>query len=105
MDRPQQELKPIRSSTSPLLHLLGQSKAGPEDRQSRFHLHPADESLAFLLSRLLYPEFPEPMGVYYRIEDECYEDLLDRQIDAAKERFGEGSLESLFNSDGVYEID
>ncbi len=64
-----------------------------------------DESLAFLLSRLLYPEFPEPMGVYYRIEDECYEDLLDRQIDEARERYGDGTLESLFNSDGVYEID
>lgn len=64
-----------------------------------------DESLAFLLSRLDYPEFPEPMGVFYVIEDECYEDLLDQQVEQAIAAKGEGTLESLLTSGDTYTIE
>ncbi len=63
-----------------------------------------DESLAFLLSRLKHPEFPEPMGVFYQIEDECYEDLLTKQIEDAKAAKGEGTLEKLFNAGDTYTV-
>jgi len=65
----------------------------------------SNESLAFFLSRLKHPEFPEPMGVFYRIEDDCYEELLQMQVDHAKEFKGEGTLEKLFNEGDTYTVD
>lgn len=64
-----------------------------------------DESLAFLLSSLEYPEFPEPMGVFYVIEDECYEDLLDQQVEQAIAAKGEGTLESLLTGGDTYTLE
>ncbi len=63
-----------------------------------------DESLAFLLSRMKHPEFPEPMGVYYSIEDDCYEDLLEKQIRDAQKARGEGTFESLFENCETYTV-
>ena len=44
------------------------------------------------------------MGVLYREERPTYEDLLHEQVDAAKEKKGEGSLEALFNAGDTYEV-
>jgi len=63
-----------------------------------------DERHAFLLSRLIQPDFPEPMGVFYRIQDECYEDLLQQQVDAAVEARGQGDLRKLLYSGDTYDI-
>ena len=64
-----------------------------------------DESLAFLLSRMSHPDFPEPMGVFYSIEDDCYEDLLAQQVEEAKEARGKPDLDALFNSGDPYVIE
>ncbi len=64
-----------------------------------------DEKLAFMLSRMAYPDFPEPMGVYYSVKDDCYEDLLTKQVTDAVAQRGEGSLEKLFNSGDVFTVD
>ncbi|MAE62900.1 MAG: 2-oxoacid:ferredoxin oxidoreductase subunit beta [Phycisphaeraceae bacterium] len=64
-----------------------------------------DESLAFLLSRMNHPDFPEPMGVFYSIEDDCYEDLLESQIAEARKAKGEPDLEAMFNAGDTYEIE
>ncbi len=64
-----------------------------------------DEKLAFTLSRMQHPEFPEPMGVYYDVKDDCYEDLLTQQIKDAVEQRGEGTIEKLLNSGDVFTID
>jgi 2-oxoglutarate ferredoxin oxidoreductase subunit beta len=63
-----------------------------------------DESLAFMLSRLQHPEFPEPVGVFYSVEDDCYEDLVAQQVADAIEQRGEGDLEALFNTGDVYTL-
>ncbi len=63
-----------------------------------------DESLAFLLSRLRHPEFPEPLGVFYSIQDECYENLLQKQVDDAKAARGDADLEKLFYAADTYEV-
>jgi 2-oxoglutarate/2-oxoacid ferredoxin oxidoreductase subunit beta len=55
----------------------------------------AEPSLAFLLSRLRYPEFPEPMGVFRSIELERYGDIVRRQNEQAISRFGRGDLQKL----------
>ena len=63
-----------------------------------------DESMAFLLSRLFYPDFPEPIGVLYAVEDDCYEDLLQQDVADAIEAGGKPDLADLFDSDGAYTI-
>ena len=64
-----------------------------------------DESLAFLLSRMSHPDFPEPMGVFYSIGDDCYEDLLTKQIQDAEAARGKADLNALFNSGDTYTIE
>jgi len=63
-----------------------------------------DEKLAFMLSRMEHPEFPEPMGVYYSVKDHCYEDMLTQQIADAREQRGEGSLEQLLNGGDTFTV-
>ena len=63
-----------------------------------------DESLAFLLSRMKQPDFPEPMGVFYRIADDCYEDLLASQVTSAIEKRGKGDLHKLLYSGETWEV-
>lgn len=63
-----------------------------------------DEKLSFMLSRMSYPEFPEPMGVYYDVKDDCYEDLLTQQVSDAVDQRGAGSIEKLLNSGDTFEV-
>ncbi len=64
-----------------------------------------DERLAFTLSRMNHPDFPEPMGVYYDIEDDCYETMLDKQVADAVKAKGPGTLEDLFNAGDIYTVE
>lgn len=58
----------------------------------------AEPSLAYLLSRMHHPEFPEPMGVFRCVERPTYEDLMMNQVRHATEKQGKGNLEELFDS-------
>ncbi len=44
----------------------------------------AEPSLAYLLSRMHYPDFPEPLGVFRCVERPTYEELVMGQVDAAR---------------------
>jgi 2-oxoglutarate ferredoxin oxidoreductase subunit beta len=54
-----------------------------------------EPSLAFLLSRMRYPDFPEPVGIFRDIAHDRYVDLVRKQIDQAKATKGEGDLTKL----------
>lgn len=70
-----------------------------------FHDERAPEpSLAYLLSRMRYPEFPEPIGVFRAIDAPKYDQELNNQITRAKEEKGEGDLDKLFNSGETWEV-
>src|SRR5262245_229084 len=43
-----------------------------------------EPSLAYLLSRMSYPNFPEPIGVFRAVDRPRYDDLINRQIDDAR---------------------
>ncbi|MEM9883020.1 MAG: 2-oxoacid:ferredoxin oxidoreductase subunit beta [Planctomycetota bacterium] len=62
-------------------------------------------TLAMMLARLHYPDFPEPLGVFYRQEREVYEDLVAAQVDEATEKRGAGTLDDLFNAGDTYVLD
>ncbi|MCH8251465.1 MAG: 2-oxoacid:ferredoxin oxidoreductase subunit beta [Planctomycetes bacterium] len=64
-----------------------------------------DPSLAYLLSRMHYPNAPEPMGVFRCVERPTYEDLLMDQIESSRKANGEGDLESLFASGETWTVD
>src|SRR5205809_3878556 len=55
-----------------------------------------DPSLAFLLSRMRYPEFPEPLGVFRAVEKGLYGDLVRGQNDQAISKPGRGDLQKTF---------
>jgi 2-oxoglutarate/2-oxoacid ferredoxin oxidoreductase subunit beta len=64
-----------------------------------------EPSLAFLLSRMRYPEFPEPMGVFRSVEQERYVDLVRRQNQAAVAKLGVGDLQKLVTGDETWSVD
>ena len=64
-----------------------------------FHDEKAPEpSLAYLLSRMRHPEFPEPIGVFRCVDRPRYDDEVSRQIAAAVEKKGPGDFNELYNS-------
>ncbi len=70
-----------------------------------FHDERAPEpSLAYLLSRMRYPEFPEPIGVYRAIDVPKYDVELSAQVEAAKEKHGDGDLQGLFESGDTWTV-
>ena len=54
-----------------------------------FHDEQATEpSLAYLLSRMRHPEFPEPIGVFRAVDRPMYDELLNAQIADARKAKG-----------------
>jgi len=58
-----------------------------------------------LLSRFVYPEFPECIGVFRDVEKPTYEDLLNAQIAEVMERKGPGTVEELFKSEDTWVVE
>lgn len=63
-----------------------------------------EPSLAYLLSRMVYPEFPECMGVFRCVQKPTYEDLVVRQVQEVVQKKGKGKLEDLFASDDTWVV-
>jgi 2-oxoglutarate ferredoxin oxidoreductase subunit beta len=66
--------------------------------------HLDDPSLAYLLSRMHHPEFPEPIGVFRSVERPTYEDMLMDQLHAAEQSKGPGNLDTLFRTGETWEV-
>jgi len=70
-----------------------------------FHDERAEEpSLAYLLSRMRYPEFPEPMGVFRCVERPLFDQEMNRQVDSMIASKGEGALESLLDTGDTWVV-
>jgi 2-oxoglutarate ferredoxin oxidoreductase subunit beta len=63
-----------------------------------------DPYLAFMLSRMFYPEFPVPVGVIRRIERPTHDQLMSEQITNAVAQRGEGDLARLLNSGETWTV-
>ncbi len=63
-----------------------------------------DTALAYVLSRMRHPQFPEPVGVLRAVEHPTYEDLMDQQIATARTARGDGDLAALFNSGDTWKV-
>ena len=70
------------------------------------------DPISFLLASLRWspstdeaPAFPVPLGVLRAVERPCYEDLVERQIQAAKNTRGNGNFDDLFASGDTWVVD
>ena len=64
-----------------------------------------DPSLAYLLSRMHYPDFPEPLGVFRAVPRPSYEELVLGQVHEATRTGGEGRLEELFSEGETWVVE
>ena len=63
-----------------------------------------DSYLAYMLSRMEYPDYPVPIGVFRDVEKPTYEDMMAEQIESAIQKKGPGDLEKLINSGDTWVI-
>jgi 2-oxoglutarate/2-oxoacid ferredoxin oxidoreductase subunit beta len=64
-----------------------------------------DPGLAFILSRLHWPDYPEPLGVFRDIERPTYDALMEEQITEAREKLGEGDLAALLAEGDTWTVE
>ncbi len=67
--------------------------------------HAADPSYAFALSRLDSTDFAHtPIGIFRDVERRTYDDAMSGQIDAARERQGDGDLAALLAGNDTWHV-
>ena len=82
------------------------SETGLNENDLLVHdIHLKDPSVAFMLARMEYPDFPQPVGIFRAVERATYEDMLTEQIDAAIAKSGPGNLEKLINSGDTWVVE
>jgi 2-oxoglutarate ferredoxin oxidoreductase subunit beta len=67
--------------------------------------HERDTSVAFMLARMEYPDFPQPVGIFRSVARDTYEDMLAGQIEAAVANKGRGRLDKLINSGETWVVE
>ncbi len=81
---------------------------GTEAEDGSLLVHDAGQrepSLAFALSRITYEtDGAVPLGVFRSVERPVYDDLMSAQLDAAREKAGEGDLEALLHSGDTWTV-
>lgn len=71
-----------------------------------FHDEKAEEpSLAYTLSRMRQPDFPEPIGVFRAVDRPKYDEELNKQLEQAVAKKGQGDLNKLFNSGDTWTVE
>jgi 2-oxoglutarate ferredoxin oxidoreductase subunit beta len=63
-----------------------------------------EPTLAYLLSRMTYPEFPVPVGVFYSVEKPTLEEILVKQGEEATRRLGPGDIEKLMRGTETWTV-
>jgi 2-oxoglutarate ferredoxin oxidoreductase subunit beta len=63
-----------------------------------------DPYLAYMLSRMWWPEYPVPVGVFRRVERPTHDELITGQLEAALAQHGPGDLEELLRSGDTWSV-
>jgi 2-oxoglutarate ferredoxin oxidoreductase subunit beta len=70
------------------------------------HDETADNAtMAYLLSRMMVPQFPEVFGVLRNVTHPTYEELQAKQAAEVTARKGKGDLEKLFRNDDLWVVE
>lgn len=64
-----------------------------------------DPTIASILARMDYPEFPVPLGVLRAVEHPTYDQMMADQIHDAIERQGAGDLEALLHEGDTWQVE
>ncbi|RMF04087.1 MAG: CBS domain-containing protein [Chloroflexi bacterium] len=63
-----------------------------------------EPSLAYMLSRMRQPAFPEPIGVFRDVQKPVYEEGVMAQVKQAKAQKGEGDLAKMYGNADTWEV-
>lgn len=58
-----------------------------------------------MLSRMMVPEFPEPLGVFRCVERATYDSALNAQVESVIEKKGPGKLDDMFTSGETWTVE
>lgn len=61
-------------------------------------------ALAYLLSRMEFPNYPAPIGVLRDIDMPVYEEQVIAQVETAKQQRGDGTLRDLYHKADTWEV-
>jgi 2-oxoglutarate ferredoxin oxidoreductase subunit beta len=61
-------------------------------------------TLAYMLARMPYPQFPVAVGVLYAVDRPSYDETLLQQHQTAVDKFGKGDLGKLLNSGNTWQV-
>ncbi len=61
-------------------------------------------TLAYMLARMPYPQFPVAVGVLYAVDRPTYDETLVHQHEVAIEKFGKGDLDKLLHSGNTWKV-
>ncbi|PYS82424.1 MAG: 2-oxoacid:ferredoxin oxidoreductase subunit beta [Acidobacteria bacterium] len=93
------------NGTLPEVIQLG-SETGLNENDCLVHdSHEKDPSVAFMLARMEFPSFPQPVGIFRDVQRDTYEDLMAHQIEEAVSRQGRGQLQKLIHSGDMWVVD
>ncbi|HEY3242899.1 MAG TPA: 2-oxoacid:ferredoxin oxidoreductase subunit beta [Phycisphaerae bacterium] len=93
----------LNSNMEPEVVTLGN---GIKEDDLLFHDEKAPQpTLAYMLSRMHHPEFPEPIGVFRAVERPTYESLLHEQLKTASAKMGPGRIEDLFDDGDTWVVE
>lgn len=76
-----------------------------EDDILRHDAHSPTASMAYILSRLDYPDFPVPVGVLRDVTRPTYDGIMNEQEEMAKARQGVGDLDKMFASGDTWTVE
>jgi 2-oxoglutarate ferredoxin oxidoreductase subunit beta len=62
-------------------------------------------TMAYLLSRMMVPQFPEVFGVLRQVSHPIYGELIEKQIEEVTARKGKGDLDKLFRNDDLWVVE
>jgi 2-oxoglutarate ferredoxin oxidoreductase subunit beta len=65
----------------------------------------SDPFIAFMLSRLSWPDFPVPVGVVRNVRRPTHDEMLTEQLDQALASKGPGNLQDLLNGSDTWVVD
>jgi 2-oxoglutarate ferredoxin oxidoreductase subunit beta len=92
------------NNLTPEIVTLGESGVS-EDDLLMHNPQEANTLYTTLLSQLVHPQFPTPIGVFRALERPVYEDSLQEQIDAAQEAKGQGDLQATLFGGGSWVVE
>lgn len=74
--------------------------------QDELIFDPTEQSgaLAYALSRMTFPEFPVPIGVFRQVEKATYEAGMEQQVGKAQDKKGEGDLLDLYLNSDIWKV-